>query len=513
MNKILIEKNRYVDSVTLMGIGEKVKELDGIKYAEAQMATPANIEIIESLGFEIPENISSNDLILAVSGNTQENIDGAMQMIRNILDGKYNNEDSRVYRSLDDIDQDEDPYDLVQISLPGEYAYAEAKKALEKGLDVFIFSDNVPIEEELELKQFAQEKGLIVMGPDSGVGLIGGVTLAAGSIIRKGPVGIVAASGSGAQEIACIIEKCGYGVSSIIGTGGRDLYPQIGGLSMIQGIKRLEADEETSVIVLVSKLADLNVMKKVLTTADDVSKPVIAVFLGGNESLFEGHKVMGAFNLEEAALKAISLLSGKSVEFGLSDEEINNIVSNETIRYNPEQKYLRSLYCGGTFTEESLIYYYENNKGVTLYSNLDNRYTIKLSSHLESKGHTILDLGSEDFTSTAPHPIFDPEIRLKRFKQELQDPQVAVIILDFIAGPGVHFDPITPFVNAYLESKKNTANYVTIIASVCGSLEDPQNVTEKEKLLKDAGVILTKSNYQSARLSSALLAELERRNS
>jgi FdrA protein len=512
MKKIVLKKNRYVDSVSLMSIGDRVKQLDGVHEAEVYMGTPANMEILTELGFELPDNISSNDLVIAVNCETKDQVEKSLKLIDDILNHRVDGcENTTIYRSLDEIDLEKDSYDLVQISLPGEYAVEEARRAINKGLDVFIFSDNVSLEDELELKQLGLEKDCLVMGPDCGVGLIGGVALAAGSIVRHGPIGIVGASGSGAQEVACIIEKCGYGVSSIIGTGGRDLYPEIGGISMIEGMKRLDNDPETSVIVLVSKLADLSVMEKVLTGADKLSKPVVAVFLGSDETLFKGHRTHGAFSLEQAATEAVRLISGKAPEFGYSHNEINEIVKKEMSRFSPEQKYFRGIYCGGTFTEEGLIYFSRHNKEASLYSNLGNSYSIKLDSHLISKGNTILDLGSEEFTKDEPHPVFEPSLRLKRFYKELEDPKVAVILLDFITGPGVHEDPITPFINAYQEKVVEKGRTVTVIASICGSMEDPQNVIEKAALLKKVGVIVTDSNYQSTRLASALMKELAKR--
>lgn len=512
MKKIVVKKNRYVDSVSLMSIGDRVKQLEGVRDAEVQMATPANMEILRELGFELPEGTSANDLVIAVNCDTEDQVESSLQLIDDILNHKVGgDEPAAMYPSLDEIDLVKDPYDLVQISLPGEYAAQEARKAINKGLDVFIFSDNVSLEEELELKQLGVEKGCLVMGPDCGVGLIGGVALAAGSIVRHGPIGIVGASGSGAQEVACIIEKCGYGVSSIIGTGGHDLYPQIGGISMMEGMKRLESDPETAVIVLVSKLADLSVMEKVLTRADELSKPVVAVFLGSDETLFQNHRTHGAFSLEQAATGAVGLISGKVPVFGYSEEEIKEIVKKEMGRLSSGQKYFRGIYCGGTFTEEGLIYFSRHNKDVPLYSNLKNRYSIKLDSHLISKKNTILDLGSEEFTKDAPHPVFDPSLRLKRFYKELEDPEVAVILLDFITGPGVHEDPITPFVRAYEKEVIEKGRTVTVIASICGSMEDPQKVGEKADLLRRAGIIVTDSNYQSTRLASALMEELAKR--
>ena len=505
MKKVIVKKNRYVDSVSLMGVSERVTAMEGIENAEAQMATCANQDVLKMLGYELPETVGANDLVIAITAENESVYAAALQLAEDIIDRK-NTDSDRHYGDIDEIDMVEDPYDLCQISLPGEYAAAEAKKALEKGMDLFIFSDNVSLEEELELKQLGQKLGKLVMGPDAGVALIDGVALAAGSIIRKGPIGIVAASGSGAQEVGCIIEKCGMGVSNIIGTGGRDLYPQIGGITMLEGIRRMEADPETTVIVLVSKLADLGVMDRVLTVADNCVKPVVALFLGSDEKLFANHKVHGTFSLEAAALKAVALAGGDASDFTCSDEELDKLVAECMAKLAPEQKYFRGLYCGGTFTEEALQYFAAHNKDVALKSNLKNAYSTKLADSEQSEGHTILDLGAEDFTAKAPHPVFDPGLRLKRLCQELEDPEVAVVLLDFITGPGVAYDPITSFA-------KECAKHPNIIfiSNICGSLEDPQNVVEKQKLLEKSGVIVTKSNYQSSRLASALMNALERR--
>ena len=505
MKKVIIKKNRYVDSVSLMGVSERVTAMAGVENAEAQMATCANQDVLKQLGYELPEAVTPNDLVIAITAESESVYDAALELAENIIDRK-NTDETRHYSDINEIDIEEDPYDLCQISLPGEYAVAEAKKALAKGMDLFIFSDNVSLEEELELKQLGQKMGKLVMGPDAGVALIDGVALAAGSIIKEGPIGIVAASGSGAQEVGCIIEKCGMGVSNIIGTGGRDLYPQIGGITMLEGIRRMEADPNTKVIILVSKLANLGVMDRVLTFADNCVKPVVALFLGSDESLFAGHRVHGTFSLEAAALKAVSLAGGEVSDFGYTDEALEALVENCMAKLAPQQKYFRGLYCGGTFTEEALQYFAANNQNVPLYSNLKNAYSTKLEDSEVSQGHTILDLGAEDFTAKAPHPVFDPGLRLKRLRQELEDPQVGVVLLDFITGPGVAYDPITAFAE---ECAKHPS--IIFISNICGSLEDPQNVEEKQKLLEKAGVIVTKSNYQSSRLASALMNALERR--
>ena len=503
MKKVVIKKNRYVDAVSLMGVADRVMTLKGVTNAESGMATSANRDILRDLGYVLPDDITANDLMIAITADSEEEYNAALKLAEDIIDRK-NVGNEKHYNDINEIDEE---YDLCQISLPGEYATAEAKKALAKGMDLFIFSDNVSLAEELEIKQLGQKLGRLVMGPDAGVALINGVALAAGSIIKDGPIGIVAASGSGAQEVGCIIEKCGMGVSNIIGTGGHDLLPEIGGITMLEGIKRMEADPKTEVIVLVSKLANLGVMDKVLDVADNCKKPVVALFLGSDEKLFASHKVHATFSLEACALEAVRLAGGDTTGFCMSDDELNTLVDDLMKKVSPEKKYFRGLYCGGTFTEEALQYFASHNDGVALNSNLSNAYSTKLEDSEKSVGHAILDLGAEDFTAKAPHPVFDPALRLKRLRQELADPDVAVILLDFITGPGVAFDPITAFAT---ECAKHPS--VVFISNICGSLEDPQDVASKQKLLEEAGVIVTKSNYQSSRLASALMNALDRRN-
>lgn len=509
MKKVVIKANRYVDSVSLMAVGDKVTKLEGVTNAEAAMCTPANLEVlVGDLGYDMPE-VTANDLALAVTAETEDQIEAALRMIMDIIDHK-NNDGGVTYKSLSEIDLREDGYDLVQISLPGEYAAAEAKRALSMGLDVFIFSDNVSLEEEADIKKYGTERGRLVMGPDCGVGLIKGVALGAGSIVRPGPVGIVGASGSGCQEVACIVERLGLGVSSIIGTGGHDLLPEIGGITMLAGLRKLDDDLDTKVIVMVSKLANLDVMAKILGVADKLTKPVVAIFLGSDEKLYEGHNVHGTFSLEEAAVKAFELCTGTKPQLGFSKEEIDAMVKEKVAKLAPEQKYVRGLFSGGTFTEEGMIYYTEHNKGVKLNSNLNTKYSTQIPDHDVSVGHCILDLGAEDFTAEAPHPVFDPMLKLRRFKKEVADPSVAVVTMDFIMGPGVAADPVTPFAKeckALIDAGSN----IIFISNVCGSLEDPQDTLAAEKMLADAGVIVTRSNYESTKLASAFLAALEER--
>ncbi len=505
MKTVFVVPNRYVDSVTLMGVAEKLAARAGVTGAESGMGTPANVELLCSLGYDVPQDTGRYDLMIAVDAADEAALQAAREAALAALEHRGGGV-KRAYHDLSELEPG--AYDLAQISLPGEYAADEIKKALQLGMDVFVFSDNVPLAEESAVKELGKSLGRLVMGPDAGVGLIGGVALAAGSMVRPGAVGIVGASGSGAQEVACLVERMGEGVSEIIGTGGRDLRPEIGGITMRMGMERLERDARTKVICLVSKLADAGVMASVLADADRLGKPVVAVFLGANEALFAEHRVQGAQSLQAAAERCIALLTGVEQHLGWSDAELASLARRLLERIAPERKYFRGLYCGGTFTEEALILFTQTNPRVALFSNLDTKYARRLASHHQSEGNAILDMGAEDFTAEAPHPIFDPSLRLKRLERELGDPQVAVVLLDFITGPGVSLNPILPFVPLIASHPE-----VAFITTICGAQGDPQDIAAARRALEGVGAVVADSNYQSARLAAALMAGLDGRHS
>lgn len=505
MKKVYVKKNRYVDSVTLMGTAEKIMRIAGVRSAESGMGTQANCELLQSLGYSIPQGIGKQDLIIAVDAENDAACDLAYEAGMAALHRRGGGEQATVYRDLEALPRGQ--YDIAQISLPGEYAAAEIKRALRLGMDVFAFSDNVSIEEERACKELGQQLGKLVMGPDAGVGLIGGVALAAGSIVRPGGIGIVGASGSGAQEVACLIEQLGAGVSAIIGTGGRDLRAEIGGITMRMGMDRLNADDATRVICLVSKMADDCVMREMLIHARTLCKPVVAVFLGCDPSLYEGQGVHGAQTLQQAAEQCHALLTGTMQRIGHTTQALQQKASTRLAALDARRRYFRGLYCGGTFAEEALMILAQEAAGIPLHSNLHTRYAAPLASAMQSMGHTLLDLGAEDFTASAPHPVFDPTLRLRRLETELADEQVAVMLLDFITGPGVHPDPIMPFV-PLIAAHPN----VLFIATICGAQGDPQSKETAKEALSGAGAMVAASNAQSAMLAAFLLLEMERRD-
>lgn len=503
MKRVYVTPNRYVDSVTLMGVAIELEEIEGVTGAECGMGTEQNIQLLVSEGYTVPENTGKNDMMLAVQAQGEEQLEKARQAAETLLvtrRGKH----KHVYRDVEELEKGK--YDVVQISLPGKYAVPEARKAIDKGMDVFMFTADVSLEEERALKEYGRDHGCLVMGPDAGVGLLGGVAMAAGSIVRSGPVGVIGASGSGSQEVACLIEEMGSGVTCILGTGGRDLKKTVGGVSMKADLKRLEHDDDTKLICLVSMLADREVMQEVLCEADQLSKPVVAVFLGADESLYRGHKVIGTYNLQQAAAACVREVTGREPKIGWSEQEVSRIAQDTATRLGAEKKFFRGLYTGGTFAEETLMTFGALAPEIRLHTNRDNtQYAVRLKTHKQSEEHTLLDMGDTDFTAEAPHTVFDPTQRMKRFAQELSDPAVGLIAMDIILGPGVARDPAS----CYLPLMKARPD-VAYVCAVCGGEGDPQNKRAIREKLAAAGAIVADSNYESARLCAKICQEWER---
>ena len=476
MKKVYVIKNRYVDSVTLMGVAVELTELPGVTGAESGMGTSQNVDLLTGLDYPVPAGVTKNDLMIALDAEGPEALEAAFAAAQERL-ASGGGHSRRVYRSVDELPVGR--YDVLQISLPGEYAVQEARRTIDRGMDIFMFTADVTLEQERALKEYGRDHGRLVMGPDAGVGLLGGVALAAGSIVRPGPVGVIGASGSGSQEVACLIEQMGSGVTCILGTGGRDLKKEVGGVSMKADMKRLEKDEDTKLICLVSMLADREVMEEVLLEADQLTKPVVAVFL----------------------------VTGREPSIGWTEEEAAAIAREKAASLSREQKYFRGLYTGGTFAEETLMTFRAVAPEIALHTNRDNtKYAARLQTHKRSEGHTLLDMGDLDFTAEAPHTVFDPTQRVERLRQELADPEVALVAMDIILGPGVAPDPASCYV-PLMRSRPD----VIYVCAVCGGEGDPQGKDNIARMLREAGAVVADSNYESARLCAMICRQLGRR--
>jgi len=509
--KLILKKNEYHDSIQLMRVSEDLRKIEGVEQLMVIMATQSNKQILKNMDLtshEI-ESAGKNDMIVAIRAVSEEVIAEVVQTMEQLFkQGEAKKKGQRSHNSIDAALQSMPDANLCLISLPGEYAMDQAKAALNSGLHVIIYSDNIPLEDDRAIKELAKEKGLLCMGPDCGVANLNGVAFLTASIVQKGPIGIVGASGSGTQLIAALTEREGLGVSQAIGVGGKDLKDQVGGLSMLMGIDALEADPETKVIVLVSRIPGDEKLSVILKKVQQAVKPVVVYFIGGDSEIIKKYGVIPASDLEDAALKAVNLVRNKPLDnpdFTQSPAEIEQILEQETARMNAKQLYLRGLYCGGTFCDEAIAQLQKSIGDV--YSNTPSREELRLKNTFISKEHTVIDLGDEEFTLGRPHPVIDPEPVRMAILREGEKDDIAVMLIDFILGPAINPDPVGSVVNQIRKVKQmheNAGGYLSIVASVCGTDGDPQNLTRQTKMLEEAGVVVMPSNAQAARLAGLI---------
>ena len=503
--------NTYRDSVALMQVSAKINELTGITQASLIMATTTNLELLQEAGLieTVPE-AGNNDLLLALEGENESALQEAVvtaesklhEMASGIIEREIKKEPLRSIEMALDAFPDAN---LALISCPGEYATAEALKALNLGLDVMLFSDNISEEDEIFLKKNAETEGLLMMGPDCGTAIVNGVPLGFANNVKKGSIGIVAASGTGLQQVSCLIDRWGGGISQAIGTGGRDLSTKVGGSTMIAGIEALAADSNTKVIVLISKPPSQDVAFKVLERAAKTDKPVVVNFLGSTVEVPAGAEVTEAKTLEAAAHAAVRL-TGIDVQTPARHLVTTGELATLTNRLSGSQKYVRGLYSGGTFSYEAMILLTEMLGPIHSASPLASEQ--KLDDPWQSREHTVLDLGGDVFTRGRPHPMIDHRLRNERILQEAMDPETAVILLDIVLGFGSHENPAEDLAVAISEARRaTTTNEPIFIGFVCGTKNDPQNLEKQETMMSEVGVLLMESNAQAARLAGDIILQ------
>jgi succinyl-CoA synthetase alpha subunit len=507
----IVKPNRYQDSVTLMQVAGHVREIEGIEDAALMMGTAPNKEMLFEAGLLAAEGgvAGPNDLIVAVRGE-----DGAIEAVKAQLEellqaGKQAAGPGKLEEphTLAEGVANMPDANLVLISTPGIYAAAEARKALTHGRHVMVFSDNVSLEDEYELKKEAVRRGLMLMGPDCGTAIIAGVPLGFANAVRRGSVGVVGASGTGMQEITSLIDRYGGGISHAIGTGSRDLSERIGGEMTAVGLRALLDDEGTSTIVLVSKPPHPEAAQKVLGTLARTSKTVVVTFLGtAILELPQGvppDKVWQADTLEDAALLAAESL-GMEIPEGV--DEVLGPLEEAQASLEPRRRYVRGLFSGGTLCYEAMLIMRERLGGI--YSNTPLSEGWALPDGHTSHQHTCLDMGADEFTVGRPHPMIDQTARVHRLMAEAADEHVAVLLLDVVLGYGAHPDPAGELAGAIKEARKRAeaqgSTIPAIVASICGTERDPQGLKEQRQKLLDAGVIVAPSNATAAGLAVAI---------
>lgn len=496
----------YRDSVSLMQLSASLAGRPGVDRASAMMATPANLVLMAESGLiegaddSGPDDPGPNDVIVGVRG-TADAVAAALAEAGGALHAADprppptgGGGDQAAPRSIAAAQAALPGASLVLISTPGAYAAAEAEKALRLGLDAMIFSDHVPLADEIALKTLARDRGRMVMGPDCGTAIIDGVPLGFANEVRRGDVGIVAASGSGLQQVACLIDRAGRGVSQAIGAGGRDTGEAVGGVTMLRGLEALAADDATKVIVLVSKPPAPEVARRILDRARNCRRPVVTAFLDADPAAVEGANLHAAATLEQAATIAASLSREPRAA---APPTAPAAPPPPAPRLAPGQRFVRGLYAGGTLCHEARLLLAAAGPAR------------RPGDTARGRGHTCLDMGEPAFTRGRPHPMIDTHYRARRMLEAARDPETAVILFDVVLGHGAHPDPaeaLAPAVEAARTAAEGDGRDVAFVAHVCGTDRDPQDLRRQEARLRKAGVALAPSNAQAARLALATAA-------
>ena len=489
MLRTVVKKGSYQDSVVLMLLTNEISTLEGVKKVSIMMATPANKDIFKQSGLDTEELMAAtaNDMVVVADVDDEAMLDVIMENVEEFLKKQAtSNNASKGTESVKSWDKALEKLpdaNLAVISIPGAYAALEADRALDQGLNVFMFSDNVTIEDEKALKEKAHAKGLSVMGPDCGTGIIQGVPIAFTNSVSKGSIGIIGASGTGIQELTTIIDRLGEGVNNAIGTGGRDLSTTVGGITMMDMIDAMEKDETVKVLIVISKPPAQAVREKISARLSGFSKPVITLFLGEKPEYHE-ENFYHTYTLDEAARLAVSLVRGKEVPEATVDVDESEFYKAE------DNKTIKAYYSGGTLANEAAMLI-KDAMNVTDPPEDIEGYMLQLD------GNIVVDLGDDAYTQGKPHPMIDPAKRIECMQEAVDDESTGVILLDIMLGYGSHPDmagALLPTIKE-LQAKADAANRkVFFVATVCGTRRDYQGYDEAVNKLKEAGVIVCENN-------------------
>jgi len=495
-------RSAYYDSVTLMRLTRDLGALPGVARAAAMMGTPANRSLLDHAGLLTAEGATAapTDVVVAVAAADESVARAAEVAARTALTAPpvKSGTGGRVRpRTLASALRALPDATLALVSVPGVYAGAEAAKALRAGLHVMLFSDNVPVATEVELKRVAAGRGLFLMGPDCGTAIIDGVPLGFANAVPRGRIGIAAASGTGLQEVSCLIAREGEGVSHAIGVGGSDLTDAVGGLMMTQALVALAEDPATTVIAVVGKPPGPTTAAGLAVRIAALAKPCVAHFVGPGAPSLPG--LPAVRSLEECARAAVALARGEPrpapVDFTLPDGEVSRLVAHAARGLAPDQRFVRGIYSGGTLAWEALALL-----GAALGD-------VAADVMGQGHGHRVVDLGDDVFTVGRPHPMIDGTVRRERILEEAADPSTAVLLLDVVLGHGAHLDPageLLPALQAARAQAERRGRALAIVAGVTGVDADPQRRPAQVAKLAAHGVLVMPSNAQAARLTARI---------
>ena len=549
-SRVEVRRGTYHDSVTLMQVSRQAEDLPGVEAAAAVAATPVNLELLARQGFAVdPAGLGPSDLVLCVRAADDEAADQAMEQVDTLLAGAgrvgagggSGDGPAAAPRSLRAATRRDPDLNLAVLSVPGRHLHYEIAEALEAGLHVFCFSDGLDPATEAACKRVAAERGLLLMGPDCGTAILDGVGLGFANAVRRGPVGVVGASGTGIQEVTCLLDAAGVGISHAIGVGGRDLSPEVGGSMTLRALDLLAADDTTERLVVISKPPDPTVARRVADAAATIGKPVILAFPGMTAPPPLPPGVGFASSLEAAAAWATGGAAAGGAGAGTpvagttephlpvpgppeGDSSPAADVVAPVVHRPPAHAptpadpthpsadpvgdppavtpgAIRGLFSGGTLCYEAMAVV----AGVVgrVASNIPLRPEWRLADPNRSEGHTFVDFGDDAMTEGRAHPMIDPGLRNERFRREAADPETGVVLLDVVLGYGAHPNPageLAPLVERALADRRGG---LSVVVSLCGAAGDPQGLDAQAATLRTAGALVTRSSAQAARLALA----------
>jgi FdrA protein len=537
---VIVKHNYYRDSLELLRLSDEIKRYPGIMEASLVMGTKTNKEILIKLGFPTHHiaKAESSDMIIALRAKDAGLLLATIPKIEAILRGTggeqtldLDHSSTNERHDLESVLSSVKDINIALISVPGEYVKGLAFKLIDEGIHQQIFSDHVTMDDELEIKRYAVKNHVLILGPGAGTSIINGTGIGFSNAVTTGPVAIVAAAGTGLQEVSTLLDHCGIGVRHGLGVGGNDPKEKIGGLMMSEALKMLDECEDIDVINIVSKPPAASVQQKIIDDATKHGKKkYVMTFIGSSASTenIEGKKVSSTRRLSKQSKKITITNTLTSSVFATAKhianvnksessmdpiyvkiEDLKRIVMTERKHLKNEQKYLRALYTGGTFAYETQVIL--NGLAIRpLYSNAPLTKTQLLQDAMRSFKNSVIDLGEEDFTKGRAHPMIDPTIRKLRIVEEASYDDVAVIVLDFVLGYGSNPDPVGSLIdeikNAKLMADK-AKRYLSIVAHVCGTRRDPQGYDRSLRRLKDSGVMVLPTNAFAAIAAAGIVAK------
>ncbi|MGH2787333.1 MAG: FdrA family protein [Actinomycetota bacterium] len=465
-SRLVLHRGAYYDSVALMLASRDAEAIEGVELVAAVAGTPVNITLLHDQGFEPPDDVGPNDMVVAIRAADDDAATAAERAVDRRLSERAEPSGAAVFapRSIRSAVRANPDLKVAFVSVPGRYAAYEVAEAIEAGLHVFCFSDGMSLDDEAELKRRALDRGLLFLGADCGTAIVDGVGFGFANVVERGPVGIIGASGTGIQQVTCLLDAAGIGISQALGVGGRDLSTEVGGIMSDRCLQVLADDASTEIIVLVSKPPGGAVAEKIVAAAARTGKPaVVGLLAGAGDSELpaapEGVTVVGS--LEDAAAAAADLAGGR--------------VETHDIEPPPRSTPggLRGLFCGGSLCFEA---------------------------HAATGGGDFIDFGADEYTTGRAHPMIDPTLRNDHFEKTSVDMGVGAIVLDVVLGAGAHPDPageLAPSIEAVLERRRD----LTIIVAVCGTGRDPQELGRQVKQLTAAGALVTRNAAHAGRLA------------